>query len=1107
MLKTTKFFAGMALRCLAVLLSFLMAGGVMASAQQKNISLKVSNVSIESALNTVKSQYGISIVTQIEGLDLSSKVSVDFKNASVTEALKEIFKPQQIDVKIDGNVAMISAAAAKHFTVKGVVTDSAGEPVPGAMILVMGTKEGVTTDIDGAYTLTLTKPATLKCTCLGFVDQETKVGKESNVNFTMTTSSEFLEEVVVVGYGSLRRSLVSSAISKMSVDDNKLRNVDSPAALLSGRIAGVSVSGGSGNLGSGERMVIRGISSLSAGNEPLYVIDGVPITNQNANLTNLGEDMSSLAVLNISDIESIDVLKDAASAAIYGSRASNGVILITTKSGAAGKTTARINVSTSVSQFPNIHKIKMADSKLYVDAYNEGVDNYNKQYGLSVGDGKYKVHIFNPFGTLPDMDWMKVITRLGVSYNADASFSGGNKTTNFYIGANYNHKEGVIKTNRLDKFNLKAKIQHDFTKWLEVGANMSANYMKTYQVPGANAGTTVIGRSLEQRPYDRIYKPDGSYYIGGTDGLTFHNPIQVLNEQNAYIENMRFLGNAHINLKFLDNRISFKNTINTDITQLYDYTFYNSKHPYGKGVGEIIDRHETVMNLSFDSVLNYNDTYLDGDLNFNAMLGHSFQKVSTRTITLDGKGFPSDSFDVVGVASEVIGYGGNAYAYALESYFGRLNFGYKDRYTLTATLRTDGSSKFRPKYRWGWFPSVSFGWNMGKESWMKDSGVDMKLRVSYGKTGNQNGIGLFSSQSQMAGGKNYMGHSGIYSTVFGNPKLTWEKSGQTDVGVDLGFFNDKLTLIIDGYVKNTTDLLYSKPTFATSGTTAIMSNVGSIRNKGVEVTIGGNLDLGPVHWTSSFNIAHNKNTVTSITGNDDLIAIGNNRVLKVGEEVGTYYLFKFDGVYQYDAEVPEALYAEGVRAGDFRYANLDGDAKNLINDTDRAVKYSSNPKFSGGWSNTFYWKGLSLDVFLSYSYGSKIYFGEGSSLTRCGTGMGVMEKVALNRWTGPGSTNVYARAITGSSWNVKNSDYFLYDGSFIRLRSLTLSYNFGKKVLAKIHMKGLRVFAQGDNLFLLTRYPGYDPEVSSNLDARYFGVDALNVPQPRTVTFGLNLTF
>ena len=325
-----------------------------------------------------------------------------------------------------------------------------------------------------------------------------------------------------------------------------------------------------------------------------------------------------------------------------------------------------------------------------------------------------------------------------------------------------------------------------------------------------------------------------------------------------------------------------------------------------------------------------------------------------------------------------------------------------------------------------------------------------------------------------------MGHSGIYSTVFGNPKLTWEKSGQTDVGVDLGFFNDKLTLIIDGYVKNTTDLLYSKPTFATSGTTAIMSNVGSIRNKGIEVTIGGNLDLGPVHWTTSFNIAHNKNTVTSITGNDDLIAIGNNRVLKVGEEVGTYYLFKFDGVYQYDAEVPEALYAEGVRAGDFRYANLDGDAKNLINDTDRAV---------------------------TYSYGSKIYFGEGSSLTRCGTGMGVMEKVALNRWTGPGSTNVYARAITGSSWNVKNSDYFLYDGSFIRLRSLTLSYNFGKKVLEKIHMKGLRVFAQGDNLFLLTRYPGYDPEVSSNLDARYFGVDALNVPQPRTVTFGLNLTF
>ena len=314
-------------------------------------------------------------------------------------------------------------------------------------------------------------------------------------------------------------------------------------------------------------------------------------------------------------------------------------------------------------------------------------------------------------------------------------------------------------------------------------------------------------------------------------------------------------------------------------------------------------------------------------------------------------------------------------------------------------------------------------------------------------------------------------------------------------------------MIVDGYLKNTTDLLYSKPTYATSGTTSIMSNVGSIRNKGIEVTIGGNLDLGPVHWTTSFNIAHNKNTVTSITGNDDLIAIGGNRVLKVGEEVGTFYLFKFDGVYQYDAEVPEALYAQGVRAGDFRYANLDGDAENLINDTDRAVKYSSNPKFSGGWSNTFYWKGLSLDVFLSYSYGAKVYFGQGKNITRCSTNMGVIEKMAVNRWTGPGSTNVYARAIAGSSWNTKNSDYFLYDGSFIRLRSLTLSYNFGKKVLEKIHMKGLRVFAQGDNLFLITRYPGYDPEVSSNLDARFFGVDELNVPQPRTFTFGLNLTF
>ena len=383
--------------------------------------------------------------------------------------------------------------------------------------------------------------------------------------------------------------------------------------------------------------------------------------------------------------------------------------------------------------------------------------------------------------------------------------------------------------------------------------------------------------------------PDGSYYVGGTDELTFHNPMQILNEETAYLENLRFLGSYYVNLKFWDDRISFKNSLNTDITQFYDYTNYNENHPYGKGVGRIVDRNQTVKNILLESVLNYSDSFMDEDaLSLNVMLGHSFQNVGTHNATLDGSGFPSPSFDVIGVASAIDDYSGNLYNYTMESYFGRVNLSYKDRYVLTATLRTDGSSKFAPEYRWGWFPSVSFGWNISNESFMENSGTDLKFRLSYGKTGNQEGIGTFAYQAQMAGGMNYNEQSGIYVTEFGNDALTWEKADQFDAGFDMSFLDDRLTVIIDGYLKNTRDLLYSMPIHGTTGTTSIISNVGSMRNIGAELTLGTSLDLGPVHWTSQFNISTNRNRITSLPGDGSPISIGSNRALQVGKEMGFF---------------------------------------------------------------------------------------------------------------------------------------------------------------------------------------------------------------------------
>ena len=1085
---------------------------VCATASAQRVTLDMQNAKLEKVLGQITQQTGLVFNYTRPTINPDKRVSVSVKQAELESVLRQLFDADGIVYEIkDGKVYLADrkggvnpppALSAARQRYAGRIVDAAGNPVVGASVVIRGSTTGVSSDIDGRFAIEAREGEVLSVSFVGYTPQTITLGAKTMLTLTLREDTSELEEVVVVGYGTQRRSLVTSAISKVQMNESNMRQVASPTQLLSGRVAGVTTSTGSGNLGSGERMVIRGSSSLSAGNEPLYVIDGIPITNTNANLVDFGEDMSSLATLNISDIESIEVLKDAASAAIYGSRANNGVIVITTKSGKEGKSEVHLNFNTGVTRFANVGKIKMADSGLYVRDFNEGVDNYTRQYGYKPGDSGFKKHIQNPFGTLPDTDWMDLILQTGTFYNGDVSFSGGNVKTRYYVGANYNHQTGVIRTNKMEKMNFKVKISHEFTPWLEVGANVSGNYIKNHQIPGANSGTTIIGRSIQQRPFDRPYKPNGDYYVGGTDELVFHNPMQILDEETAYIENMRYLGNFYATFKYKD-KFAFKSSVNTDITQIYDYTYYNENHPYGKGVGRIVDYNRTIKNILVENFATYNDKF--GDFSLSAMLGHSFQKVTTRSAKLDGSGFPSPSFDVVGVASSLDAYSGSLSNYAMESYFGRATFSYKDRYVLTATLRTDGSSKFARDNRWGWFPSVSLGWNISKENFMKDSDTELKFRVSYGKTGNQEGIGSYAYQALMSGGYNYGNGSGIAVSTFGNRDLTWEKADQFDAGFDITLFKGRVNIMADAYYKKTKDLLYSTPIHSTTGVTSIISNIGSMRNIGAELTINTHFNFGPLSWLSQFNIATNRNKLTELLGDDKPISIGANRALQVGKEVGAFYLFIMDGIYQYDGEVPAEQYAQGIRAGDVKWRDVDDN--NLINDNDRQVIGSSNPYFSGGWNNTFRYKGVSLDVFFTYMYGNDVYAAWKINTSKLGHKNGVLAEEARNRWTGPGSTDLHPRSVSGDTNNTRNSDRWLEDGSFLRLRSLTLSYTFPEKISRRLAMKSLRVYFQGDNLWLATRYSGWDPEVSNNLDPRFMGVDNFSVPQPRMFCFGLNVTF
>lgn len=1090
---------------LAIVLCLNVSGKV----YSQNITLSTKGKNFETIIKEIREQTKMSFLYDTEFLNKAKPISVEIKNLNVTNTLAVIFKNQPFDYEIDKNSIIIKNKTApgqninsQQQNIVGTVYDDEMKGLPGATIKVLNTTIVTISDTHGKFNLTNVNPdATLIVTYTGFVEQRINLDNKKTISIYLARQNQILEETVVVGYGSLRRSLVTNAIGTFKPKPEDIRQVSSPARLLEGRIAGVNINVASGNLGTADRISIRGISSISAGNEPLYVIDGVPINTSSPSLFSFGENYSPLAAFNHADIESIEILKDAASAAIYGSRASNGVVVITTRSGKEGRSDVRVNFSSGFSQFADRNKLKFSDSESYLLQYNEGIDNYNKQNNLKVGDATYKIRISNPFGDLPDTDWLGLITQTGYFKNVDANLSGGNKTTKYYIGLGYTDQDGIIKSNSLKKYNINTKVSHQFKKWLEFGMQNTANYVNNYQVPGANLGSTIIARAIEQRPFDRPYKPNGGYYVGGTDELTRHNPVQIINEQDTYLDTYRYLGTFY-GLLNLGKDFTFKSSVSTDMGYTYDYKYYNANHPYGTGVGRLVEGNRFIQNILTENILTYNKKMKD--ISINAIAGHSFQKQNVKSSEIDGRGFPTPSLHVISVASEIYGASGNTSEYAMESYFGRSTFAYKDKYIFTGTLRADGSSKFHPNHRWGLFPSASIGWNASKEDFLSDKDIDLKIRASYGQTGNQEGIGNYAYQAQMLGGQNYGNVSGISISSFGNDQLAWEKADQYDMGFDLGLLNGKLNFIIDGYIKNTKNLLYSMPIHATTGMTTIISNIGSMQNKGIELAINSNFNINALNWKSQFNIAHNKNKLTSLVGHSSPVSAGENRALQVGKEIGAYYLFVADGLYQYDGEVPQALYNLGVRAGDVKWQDVDGN--NIINDNDRQLVGSSNPDFSGGWNNSFSYKGFQLDILTTYMYGNDVYAQwKATGAGRIGYRFNNLVEYVENRWTGPGTTNVYPRPIDGETHNTKNSTRFLEDGSFIRLRALTLGYNFPTASIQKMGLKGLRIYAQGDNLLLFTRYSGWDPEVNNNLDARYTGVDLFSVPQPRTISLGVNI--
>lgn len=990
--------------------------------------------------------------------------------------------------------------------VSGTVVDKDGNPLIGVTIFEKGTDNGSITDSNGQYHLLISsQDAIVVISYIGYKSLELR-GDKLGETIVLEEDAVALDELVVVGYAVQKKKELTGSTSSLKASDKQLPVTTSLDQMMQGNLSGVNITNASGMPGGAVRVSIRGVGSINGSNEPLFVIDGIPVSNSDNSGINGrfgGSIQNPLSMINPNDIESIDVLKDAAATAIYGSRATNGVVMVTTKRGKKGqRTTVNLSASYGLQSLPK--KIDMADSDLYLTVRNEAVNNYNMQNNLKPGDNLYKTPEVNPHPEYPDTDWIDLITNNQAAVqNYEVSVSSGSEKTRFYSSLGYFSQQGIILTNQFRRYSFRTNVDHDISKVFQTGISIALSKTINNRVPNDNVGNGIFTRSIEQRPFDVPFKEDGSYMIGGVD-IPRHNGIQVLNEQKSKNEWYRALVNAYLTIKPVEG-LEYKLSLSGDIRYSNDYLKLTKDHPYGSPKGEITDYRSMMQNYLIDNVLTY--TKQVKDFNITALGGYSMQEISTDASSIIGKDFPSSQFDYINAAGRIDNASTTGGKNRLISTFFRLNMGYADRYLFTLSIRADGSSKFANGNQWGIFPSVSGAWRISNESFFPKGGIvsDLKLRGSWGITGNQEGIGNYDSRSQANGGHNYNGQDGIAITTLANPELKWEKSDQTNIGLDLSLFNDRVTVGMDYFIKNTKDLLYDRPLHATTGFSSITQNIGSMRNSGFEFNIEShNVMTEHFNWNTQFNISTIKNELTSLI-DEKPIPVGNH-VLQVGKPIGSFYMYKIEGIYQDDKEVPQPLYAKGVRAGDIRYADMNKDGD--LTPVDKTIVGKPLPDFFGGITNRFRYGDFDLTIFNTFSVGNDVYASGMGGIDAVGhNNYGMRREIAANRWTGPGTSNSIPRAMI-STHNTQASTYLLHSGSYFKFKDVTLGYTLPSSLTHKLSISNMRVYVSAQNLWTISSYPGYDPEVSYSVNnSKTMGEDAMTVPQLRTFVFGLNLTF
>lgn len=973
-----------------------------------------------------------------------------------------------------------------NAALEGQVIDAeTKKPLDGVTIQLDAVTHTVKTDRQGKFQFVTGQklPFKVKVSLIGYKSQDLVISK-SPIVIELFPSIEDLDEVVVVGYGVQRKKDLVGSVSKVSgksIEDIQSTGVDQ---LLQGQAAGVMVSANSSVPGTGIFLRVRGSTSINASNDPLYVVDGVFINNTSLQTIGTGGQITSpLADINPSDIESIEVLKDASATAIYGARGANGVVLITTKRGKAGKNNIGFNFSKAYSSAPRKWKTLTAEEEAILQNetwLNDGKDFSKRPFRPVLEGGKGDPQ------TLTTYDRIGLIFQTAQSENVDLSLSGGNEKTQYYLGGSYTNQEAIVKPDWFKRYSLKINLDNNITDQIKIGTSTSLVRTLRNMSANGNVPNGTVNGALYTPSYYSLFTEDGNY----NRPVFFENPLATINESNFKATGSRVISNLYGTYSILKNLI-FKTSWSIDFNENYENNYYNSKMFLGQPSGEATSATSRLTSLINEQTISYL-TNINAKNTLQFVIGNTLQKDIYNLTSVTGIGFPSDEFTKV--ASSATQYGtSSATASSLISFFGKTNYVLADKYILDVSVRTDGSSRFGKQNRWAYFPSVGGAWRISKENFLANVTwiSDLKLKSSYGITGNQNGINDFASRGLWSGGSNYLNASGIFPRQLANPNLKWETTAQFNVGMDLSLIQNRFGIEFNYYEKHTKDLLLSNPISSKLGFSSQLSNVGEMSNKGLEFAFYGKIiDRKDFQWNTNLNVSRNINLIEKL--NSTILL--NRTILKEGNPLYSFYAHKQLGVNPDNGDVL------------FEDLNKDG----LATDADLQIVGNAWPKFTGGFNNDFrLWGKFDVRSLFYFSVGNKMW-----NNTRYRMGHGgsrndafAMLKEQLGRWQKPGDiTDVPRMTTTGNNASIIPSR-FMEDGSYLRLRNLSIGYQVNSKALERVNIKSLRLYVAATNLLTITKYTGVDPEVNTTGgDQNQIGYDQAIAPQPRTFQFGVNLS-